>query len=115
MALLPGSPAIDKGDDSFATPTDQRGLARNAASDIGACEFIPPQIIDPTTTNNVFRFDVVADVGPKYYVEYADNVSATNWNGGTSNPHFATNHRFEVTEPGCSLNSNRFFRIRAEL
>ena len=37
-ALLPGSPAIDAGDDSAATATDQRGVSRpqRAASDIGA-------------------------------------------------------------------------------
>ena len=39
-ALLPGSPAIDAGDDTAAPPTDQRGVARpkGAASDIGAYE-----------------------------------------------------------------------------
>ncbi len=44
MALLPGSPAIDAGDDSAAPSTDQRGFPRpfGAASDIGACEYTPP-------------------------------------------------------------------------
>ncbi len=44
MALLPGSPAIDAGDDTAAPPTDQRGFPRpfGAASDIGACEYTPP-------------------------------------------------------------------------
>ena len=39
-ALLPGSPAIDAGDDTAAPATDQRGIARpqGAASDIGAYE-----------------------------------------------------------------------------
>jgi hypothetical protein len=39
VALLAGSPAIDHGNDSFALPTDARGLARNGVSDIGAFEF----------------------------------------------------------------------------
>ena len=39
-ALLPGSPAIDAGDDRVTPPTDQRGEPRpqGAASDIGAYE-----------------------------------------------------------------------------
>ena len=42
-ALLPGSPAIDAGDDSKSLATDQRGVARpiGAASDIGAYEYRP--------------------------------------------------------------------------
>ena len=46
MPLLPGSPAIDAGDDSVTNflATDQRGFPRVAGSavDIGACEFVPP-------------------------------------------------------------------------
>jgi hypothetical protein len=40
MALLPGSPAIDAGDDTGASTTDQRGFARivNGTVDIGAFE-----------------------------------------------------------------------------
>ena len=43
MALLPGSPAIDAGDDSACPPTDQRGVARpqGLACDIGAFELVP--------------------------------------------------------------------------
>lgn len=37
-ALLPGSVAINAGDDSTARSRDQRGLARNGTSDIGAYE-----------------------------------------------------------------------------
>ena len=38
-ALLPGSPAINAGDDVGAPPTDQRGLPRVGLTDIGAVEF----------------------------------------------------------------------------
>jgi hypothetical protein len=43
LALLPGSPAIDAGDDSVAPAVDQRGIARpqGLASDIGAFELTP--------------------------------------------------------------------------
>jgi hypothetical protein len=54
MALLPGSPAIDAGDDTAAPPTDQRGFPRpfGVASDIGAYECHPPNIatLPPTQT-----------------------------------------------------------------
>ena len=38
-ALMPGSPAINAGDDSLAPQTDQRGYGRSGRSDIGAFEF----------------------------------------------------------------------------
>jgi hypothetical protein len=38
FALLPGSPAINAGDDATARSRDQRGYARNGTSDIGAYE-----------------------------------------------------------------------------
>jgi len=54
MALLPGSPAIDAGDDSAAPPTDQRGVARpvGVASDIGTYECSAPILVTlpPTQT-----------------------------------------------------------------
>jgi hypothetical protein len=37
-ALLPGSPAINKGNDAIAPVKDQRGYARVGTSDIGAFE-----------------------------------------------------------------------------
>ena len=39
VALLPGSPAINKGNDAVAPAKDQRGAARIGVSDIGAFEF----------------------------------------------------------------------------
>ena len=47
VALLPGSPAIDAGDDAAAPPTDQRGVPRpfGAASDIGAYECSAPILV----------------------------------------------------------------------
>ena len=40
-ALLPGSPAIDAANPLFSPATDQRGVARDFASDIGSFEAIP--------------------------------------------------------------------------
>ena len=47
MALMPGNPAIDAGDDAAAPAEDQRGLERpvGLASDIGAYECGPPAIM----------------------------------------------------------------------
>ena len=49
MALLPGSPALNAGDDALAPSTDQRGLPRAGTADIGAYELqgIPPQVTCP--------------------------------------------------------------------
>jgi hypothetical protein len=51
MALLPGSPAIDAGDSTIGTPTDQRGFVRinNGASDIGAFETQSPNVAVTST------------------------------------------------------------------
>ncbi len=40
FALLPGSPAIDAGDNSGCPPTDQRGFARIGTCDIGAYDSV---------------------------------------------------------------------------
>ena len=55
MALLPGSPAIDAGDNLAAPPTDQRGVPRPAGPtcDIGAYECGPPEIIVPPQSQGV--------------------------------------------------------------
>ena len=50
VALLPGSAAINAGNDSFAPSTDQRGQPRIGQSDIGAFEFNPNPTPSPTPT-----------------------------------------------------------------
>jgi beta-glucanase (GH16 family) len=40
-ALLPGSPAVDAADNAVCPATDQRGVARDAACDVGAFELVP--------------------------------------------------------------------------
>lgn len=40
-ALLVGSPAIDAGNNAACPATDQRGVPRDAACDVGAYEFVP--------------------------------------------------------------------------
>ena len=41
QALLPGSPAIDAANNAVCPATDQRGVARDAACDVGAFELVP--------------------------------------------------------------------------
>ena len=52
IGLLPGSPAIDAGDDLNCLATDQRGMVRpqDAHCDIGAYEYNGPVIPTPTNT-----------------------------------------------------------------
>jgi hypothetical protein len=55
MRLLPGSPAIDAGNNASAPPTDQRGVPRpvGVACDIGAYEYNPPIMAMPPPTQTV--------------------------------------------------------------
>ena len=55
MALLPGSPAIDAGDDSLCPGTDQRGVPRpiGAHCDIGAFESVPAPALIRGPSGNV--------------------------------------------------------------
>jgi hypothetical protein len=64
-ALLPGSPAINTGDDTLAPPTDQRSFGRNGASDIGAFEFngregqvVLVEVTSRKTHGNAGGFDI---------------------------------------------------------
>jgi len=52
MALLPGSPAIDAGNNANCPVADQRGVTRPQGDgcDIGAYEYVPPATPTPTNT-----------------------------------------------------------------
>src|SRR5207244_2459322 len=93
MALLPGSPAIDAGDDAllsapFNLATDQRGLPRKSGAhvDIGAFEFqaasTPLQIGTPAKLGNGgFQFGFINTPGASFSVLTVTNVSLplSNW------------------------------------
>jgi hypothetical protein len=40
-ALMAGSPAIDAGDNALCPATGQQGVARDAACDVGAFDYVP--------------------------------------------------------------------------
>jgi hypothetical protein len=69
-ALLSDSPAINRGLAPGATPTDQRGVPRLGAPDIGAFEFFPvlpslPSSILPAPPPEGIRLVVVKGRGPQ--------------------------------------------------
>lgn len=55
IALQPSSPAINNGNDSYAPPTDQRGLPRVGSSDIGAYELqtTPDPTVAPSSSPTI--------------------------------------------------------------
>ena len=96
MALLSGSPAIDKGN-SFGLATDQRGSPRpfdfasvaNASgsdgSDIGAFELNPPLLSITRVANNVVLFWPASAVG--FRLQSVPNLAASNnWTSDSGTP-----------------------------
>ena len=71
-ALLPGSPAIDAGDDEACPDIDQRGVARprGAACDIGAFEDVPPlpKEVPDLPTCNMRDATIVATDGDDFLI-----------------------------------------------
>jgi hypothetical protein len=92
MALLSGSPAIDKIDPQRSPPTDQRGFARpaNGLSDIGAFEFGAAGngasnlvVSIARVTNGVVQLNGAGTVGLPYVVQASTNL--VNWQSISTN------------------------------
>jgi hypothetical protein len=120
LALLPGSPAIDKGK-SFGAATDQRGRPRvydfptiaNAAggdgSDIGAFELTPPVLAIVQAGKNVLVSWPATDNG--YTLQNKSSLSASVlWNTVPGSPAVVAG-RFTVTNSSAS--GNGFYRLRS--
>jgi hypothetical protein len=120
MALLQGSPAIDKGK-SFGAATDQRGGPRifdfpaiaNAVggdgSDIGAFELTPPVLAIQRAGNNVLLSWPATDTG--YTLESKASLSSSIlWSPVPGSPPIVAG-RFTVTNNSASGNS--FYRLRS--
>ena len=120
MALLSGSPAIDKGR-NFGSTTDQRGRPRpydlpsiaNAAggdgSDIGAFEVLPtPTLnIQPAGNNNVLLF-WTSDAA-NFRLESAANLTtATTWSN-VNNTRVTVGNQVYVTNPIAG--AGKFYRL----
>jgi hypothetical protein len=110
MALLPGSPAIDGGDDASAPATDQRGLPRvGAAADIGAFEFGSPALLQISrSSENVFEIFVLGVKNQSCRLLKSTTLSdwqcvATNQFGADGTTSFQDNHG-----PG---DTHKFYRV----
>jgi hypothetical protein len=77
MALLPGSPAIDAGDDDTCEETDQRGVTRPQGDhcDIGAFEYEPDTI--PPSITSITRADAnpTAAASVRFTVIFSEPVN----------------------------------------
>jgi hypothetical protein len=110
MALLPGSPAIDAGDESLSPPTDQRGVARpfGSASDIGAFELIPTLSIGRAALSSVqiqYCFEPLKSYALSASTNLIDWVSL-----GTRTSD--TNGVILFTDPISTQQPQRFYRVR---
>lgn len=118
MSLLPGSPAIDAGDDSAAPATDQRGFPRisGAHVDLGAFEVQPPPpVIISTLYSNTGQFQIQFNGDPSlgYSVLEAPNLSLPLNSWSVLGPAtFLSNNLFQFTDPQASNYVQRFYIIR---
>jgi hypothetical protein len=110
LALLPGSPAIDAGDDTACPPTDQRGVARpiGAHCDIGAFEFVPtPSVV--RGPNGKVRLDFVLQPSRTNTVEASTNLVSWLSLGMVTS---TTNGLIEFKDQDAASFPARFYRIR---
>lgn len=109
VVLLPGSPAIDSGDISACSATDQRGVARpiGVACDIGAYEFSPRLTLSRGAAGQV-TLEHVFYRGETNQVRASTNL--TDW------PSLGTrvsdaNGRFEFEDQEAASYPQRFYQV----
>ena len=126
MSLLPGSPAIDAGDDAllaapFNLGTDQRGLPRKfgAHVDIGAFEFqvasLPLSLASLTSLGGgAVQLAFTNTPGATFTVLATTNVSlpVSNWSA-LGAPTEQALGEFQYTDPQATNNPQRFYRLRS--
>jgi predicted outer membrane repeat protein len=117
-AVMPGSTALDSGDDTL-TGTDQRGRPRRSGThvDIGAYEFQVPtssQIFGvQRRLDGSFQLAFTNSSDGTFNVWAATNLSlpATQWsNLGPAT--LVTNGLFQFNDPATASNPRRFFQLR---
>ncbi|HWV98526.1 MAG TPA: choice-of-anchor Q domain-containing protein [Candidatus Acidoferrum sp.] len=126
MPLLPGSPAIDAGDDFLTNSftTDQRGYPRLAGLhvDIGAVEGVysasgPGQLTaayQPAKGGFQLSFTNLPDANFPVFATTNANVPVSLWpriGFATETP--AGSGRFQFNDPGISITPQRFYLIRS--
>jgi len=117
-ALLPGSPALDAGDDML-TGLDQRGRPRlsGAHVDIGAYEFGVPAPVHLTSVRKLdsgafqFAFTNLADVTFNIFATTNVALKATQWlNLGPATS--VTDGLFQFADPDGANTGRRFYQLR---
>jgi phospholipase/lecithinase/hemolysin len=130
QSLLPGSPAIDKGVNSGAPATDERGFSRvvNHAVDVGAYEFQPPATATVLTSSVgsmqvgqlvTFRATVTGDapgsntpIGTVTFFEGRRTLGTVPLNGGVATFTFGTllpgSHRLTAVYNGATVGDFSF-------
>lgn len=119
MALLPGSPAIDAGNDvllvfPYYLSTDQRGFARKMGAhvDIGAFEYrVLPSISNISVQSNSYSFSISGDSNMVVVVEACTNFSNPDWQPVQTNTLISGLACF--SDPQWTNYSSRFFRLRS--
>jgi hypothetical protein len=113
-ALLPGSPAVNSGDDVvlITIATDQRGRPRRSGAhvDVGAFEVTEPSLTGITRTNAAVTLRAVSDT--PFTVATSENVGAASnlWNNlGPATAISVGLYEFTASTPGNNL---KFFRLR---
>ena len=118
MALSPGSPAIDAGDDAllaapFTLTTDQRGLPRKSGAhvDIGAFELQQLALTQLIRNGNDIAISFSTEVGQTYRVERTDGLAPANWTTVADNVP-GTGSTIQVIDLGGAGHLQRFYRGR---
>jgi hypothetical protein len=113
LSLLPGSPAIDRGDDLACPPNDQRGMARpqGLACDIGAFE-LAPKLTLARGQDGIVKIDYAFEAGMTIGITASTNL--INWvllgakvsdvNGG-----------IEFEDTGATNLSKRFYQVQIQI
>jgi hypothetical protein len=125
LALLPGSPAIDAGDDSATNTfaTDQRGYPRRSGAhvDIGAVELqtaTQPSMLTGLTRlgNGSFQFSFTNLMGASFTVFASTNAAwpLNAWsNLGAAHETPPGSGQYHFTDPQATNYLRRFYRVRS--
>jgi hypothetical protein len=115
MALRPGNPAIDKGDDLLVLAknlaSDQRGLSRKAGAhvDIGAYELQPPVCIGPLLRGTDLTVQFTTEIGQTYRIERIDGLGHGSWESVVDNV-AGTGGTVQASDSGAASCPERFYR-----
>ena len=118
LALLPGSPAIDRGDDSLLAPpfslaTDQGGFSRKSGGhvDIGAHELQQLVLTGLSRSGSDILISFSTDMRQNYRVEWSDVLDSGVW-GIVADNVAGTGGIVHAIDSGGANVLQRFYRAR---